>query len=436
MESAAASSHEQRDDVALERAGPSLQDAVEPETGRRNELLLVSFAGTTNVADAVTRVALPLLTLELTRSPVVVTAVTAVLSLPWLVTALHVGVFVDRRNRRSLMVGAEVARLASVGALLVAYLAGNLGLPLIFLVAAILGVADVVAAIAATSIVPTAIPKQRWDRALARIIGIEYLASGFLGAPLGGLLVALGFFAALCSAGAAYLVGGLLLLFLVGDFAVREATERGSVHAEIADGLRFLWGSRLLRTMALLITVMAGCWAAWLALIPVYAVGGPLGLSPEQYGLLLTCLGAGGVVGTVAVGPVNRLLGRRWSMFVDIVGTFALVGMPAALPADPASAWPIAAGAFVAGAGGTMWTVNSRVIAQTLVPNEMLGRFSAASRMVAWGMTPVAAVVVGVLAQAFSYRVAFGSFALVCLALVWPFLRVVTAAAIAEVDRS
>jgi MFS family permease len=432
----AASSVEQGDDVALERAGLSPQDAVEPQTGRRNELLLVSFAGTTNVADAVTRVALPLLTLELTRSPAVVTAVTAVLSLPWLVTALHVGVFVDRRNRRSLMVGAEVARLASVVALLVAYLAGNLGLPLIFLVAAILGVADVVAGIAATSIVPTAIPKQRWDRALARITGIEYLASGFLGAPLGGLLVALGFLAALCSAGAAYLVGGLLLLLLAGDFAVREATERRSVNAEIADGLRFLWDSRLLRTMALLITVMAGCWAAWLALIPVYAVGGPLGLSPEQYGLLLTCLGAGGVVGTVAVGPVNRLLGRRWSMFVDIVGTFALVGMPAALPADPASAWPIAAAAFVAGAGGTMWTVNSRVIAQTLVPNEMLGRFSAASRMVAWGMTPVAAVVVGVLAQAFSYRVAFGAFALLCLALVWPFLRVVTAAAIAEVDRS
>jgi MFS family permease len=432
----AASSVEQGDDVALERAGLSLQDAVEPQTGRRNELLLVSFAGTTNVADAVTRVALPLLTLELTRSPAVVTAVTAVLSLPWLVTALHVGVFVDRRNRRSLMVGAEVARLASVVALLVAYLAGNLGLPLIFLVAAILGVADVVAGIAATSIVPTAIPKQRWDRALARITGIEYLASGFLGAPLGGLLVALGFLAALCSAGAAYLVGGLLLLLLAGDFAVREATERRSVHAEIADGLRFLWDSRLLRTMALLITVMAGCWAAWLALIPVYAVGGPLGLSPEQYGLLLTCLGAGGVVGTVAVGPVNRLLGRRWSMFVDIVGTFALVGMPAALPADQASAWPIAAAAFVAGAGGTMWTVNSRVIAQTLVPNEMLGRFSAASRMVAWGMTPVAAVVVGVLAQAFSYRVAFGAFALLCLALVWPFLRVVTAAAIAEVERS
>jgi MFS family permease len=135
------------------------------------------------------------------------------------------------------------------------------------------------------------------------------------------------------------------------------------------------------------------------------------------------------------VGRINKLLGRRWSMFVDIIGTFALVGMPAVLPEGPSSAWPIAAAAFLAGAGGTMWTVNSRVITQTFVPNEMLGRFSAASRMVAWGMTPIAAAVVGVLAQVFSYRVAFGTFAVLCLVLVYPFLRVVTADAVAAVDR-
>jgi predicted MFS family arabinose efflux permease len=301
--------------------------------------------------------------------------------------------------------------------------------------AGVLGVADVVAGVAGTSIVPSAVPKARWQTALARITGVEYLCSGFLGAPIAGVLVAAGFLLALSAAGAAYLVGALLLFLLVGNFSVRRSPERRSVHAEIADGLRFLLGSRLLRTMALLITVMAGCWAAWLALIPVYAVGGPLGLSPQQFGVLLTSLGAGGVVGTLVVGRVNELLGRRWSMFADIVGTFALVFTPAVLPADPTSAPPIALAAFVAGAGGTMWTVNSRFIVQSVVPDDMLGRFSAASRMVAWGMTPVAAVLVGVLAEVFSFRVAFGAFALLCLSLVYPFLRVVTPDAIADVDR-
>jgi MFS family permease len=416
-------------------AGASAPYEATTNVGRRNESLLILFTATTNLSDAIVRVALPLVTLQITQSPAVVTAVATVLSLPWLVTALHVGVYVDRLNRRSLMVGAEAVRLAAVGALLVAILADVMTLPLIFLVAAFLGVADVVAGLASTSIVPSAIPKQRWQRAVARITGVEYLFNGFVGSPVGGLLVAASFLAALYAAGAAYLMGALLLVLLVGNFGVRRSTEQRSVHVEIKEGLRFLWASSLLRTMALLITIMAGCWAAWLALIPVYAVGGPLGLDPFQYGALLTCLGAGGVVGALVVRRVNDVLGRRWSMFADIAGTFALVAMPAILPAQRASAWPIAAAAFLAGAGGTMWTVNARIIAQTFVPDEMLGRFSAASRMVAWGMTPIAAAVVGVLAQVFSYRVAFGTFALLCLALIYPFLRVMTAAALGEVER-
>ncbi len=404
------------------------------DTGRRNESLLVMFTGATNIADGVTKVALPLLAVRLSHSPLVVTTVAAMLTLPWLLTALHVGVFVDRLNRRTLMIAAETARTVAVAVLLVTWSSGTLSLPVIYLMAFVLGIAEVVALVSGASIVPTAVPRQRWQQASARITGMEYLCNGFLGAPVGGFLVALGFGLALVTTGVIYVLGAVLLALLAGQFAVAPKVERRSVHVEIKDGLAFLWQRKLLRTMALLIMVMAGCWSAWLALIPVYAVGGPLHLSARQFGLLLSCLGAGGVAGAVSVGYVNRLLGRRWSMFVDIIGSFVLVGIPAVLPASPGSAWPIGLAAFVAGAGGTMWTVNSRVITQHLVPPDMLGRFSAASRLVSWGMQPVAAAVAGVLAELVSYRVAFGTFALLCLGLVYPFLRVVTPAAIACAD--
>jgi hypothetical protein len=61
----------------------------------------------------------------------------------------------------------------------------------------------------------------------------------------------------------------------------------------------------------------------------------------------------------------------------------------------------------------------------------MLGRFSAASRLVGWGTAPVAAAVAGVLAGAVGYRAAFAFFAVVCAALVIPYLRVVTREALA-----
>jgi MFS family permease len=402
---------------------------------RRNERLLILFTGTTNTADAVARVTLPLLAVQLTHSPALIAGVAIMMTLPWLLIALHVGVLTDRMNRRSLMVAAELARLVSVGALLLAVAADLTSLVLLYAVALALGVAEVVAQIAAASIIPSAVPKSRWQKVTARMTATEYVSFSFIGAPIGGFLVAAGFTIALGATGLVYVAGAVLLVLLVGNFAVPSTGERRPAHVEIREGLQFLWTHQLLRAMALLITIMAGCWAAWYAILPGYAVGGPLGLVSRQYGFLLTSLGAGGVLGTVLVGPVNRLLGRRWAMFIDILGTVLLVGTPAVLPAMPTSAWAIGAAAFFAGAGGTMWTVNSRVIIQSLVPNELLGRFSAASRLIAWGMTPVAAAIAGVLAQLFSYRLAFGVFAVICALLIYPFLRVVTAESLAPVDR-
>jgi len=408
---------------------------VAPPPPRRNEWLLIGFTGTTNTADAVMRVALPLLATRLTGSPALVAGVVIMLTLPWLVTALHVGVYVDRMNRRSLMVGAEFARMASIAVIAVAVAADLVTLPLVYAVALVLGVAEVVAQLAAAAIIPSVAPKIRWQSLNARLTATEYVTFSFVGAPIGGLLVAAGFGLALGATGAVYLAGAVLLTMLAGDFAVRPSTGRRPAAAEIRDGLRFLWRHRLLRTMAALIAGMAGCWAAWYAIIPAYAVGGPLRLTASQYGFLLTSLGAGGVLGTVLVGPVNRLIGRRWAMFADIVGTVLMVGVPAMLPGRPDSAWLVGAAAFVAGTGGTMWTVNSRVISQSVVPNELLGRFNAASRLISWGMLPVAAAVAGGLAQLFGYRVAFGFFAVLCLLLIHPFLRVVTSAAVGEADR-
>ncbi|GAA2686931.1 MFS transporter [Actinoplanes palleronii] len=402
---------------------------------RRNEWILIAFTIFTNLADAVMKIALPLLAVRLTDSPALVAAVAVLMTLPWLTTALHIGVLVDRWNRRNLMVGAEVTRIAAMAVLLVTVLTGTTSLPLIYVVAFGLGVAEVIALTSAASIVPSAVPRARWQTVTARVTAMEYLCNGFLGAPLGGFLVAAGFALALGATGLVYVLGAVLLLLLAGQFAPGAGQERRSVGVEIKDGLRFLWRTPLLRTMALLIAVMAGCWSAWLAIIPVYAVSGPLALSESQFGLLMTAMGAGGVVGTLLVGPVNRLLGRRWSMFADIIGSFLLVAVPAVVPAAASSAVPVAAAAFVAGVGGTMWTVNSRVIIQSAVPNHMLGRFNAASRLVGWGLTPVAALIAGVLAQTAGYRVAFGVFAAVCLCLVVPYLKVVTDAALTIADQ-
>ncbi|MFD0891607.1 hypothetical protein ACFQ08_44260, partial [Streptosporangium algeriense] len=69
---------------------------------RRNETVLVGFTVATNLADGVAKIALPLLAVELTDSPGLVAGVGLTLTLPWLLASLHVGVLVDRGDRRRL----------------------------------------------------------------------------------------------------------------------------------------------------------------------------------------------------------------------------------------------------------------------------------------------------------------------------------------------
>ncbi|MEU1387972.1 MULTISPECIES: MFS transporter [unclassified Nonomuraea] len=136
-----------------------------------------------------------------------------------------------------------------------------------------------------------------------------------------------------------------------------------------AEGLRCLWRQPLLRLMALALTVLSACWGAWLALVPL-VVTQLMKLEPAQYGLLLSALGAGGLVGAITVTTINRLLGRRWSMLADLIGTAAMV----AAPVFTTNLWIVAAAAFLGGMGGILWTVNARTISQRLVHPGMLGR--------------------------------------------------------------
>ncbi|MEO3839873.1 MFS transporter [Streptomyces sp. CNZ287] len=395
------------------------------DTGRRNTAVLVAFTAVTNLADGVVKMALPLLAVRAGGSPAQVTGVALAISLPWLLVALHAGVLVDRVDRRRLLWIVNVLRLLAMVPLLAAAASGDLSVALLAAAGAAIGVADVVASTAATALVPAAVPPAGRDKANAWVAGAETVFSEFAGPFVGGLLIAVGAGWALGATWAAYAAAALVLLLLAGRFrAGAVAYENGdeapatTVNGQIAEGLRYLWRHRLLRSLSLILTVLSGTWGAWLALIPLYATR-DMGLTPGQYGVLLSALGIGGLLGATTVTWLNRLLGRRRVMLADLFGTAAM----AAVPALTADARAVAAAAFLGGLGGTLWTVNSRTVVQRAVPDAMLGRFSSASRMFAWGAMPLGAGLVGLLAEFAGPRAAFGFFAVASLLTVPFFLR-------------
>ncbi|MGW7293442.1 MFS transporter [Streptomyces xiamenensis] len=394
----------------------------------RNTAVLVGFTAVTNLADGVVKMSLPLLAAQRTDSPLQVTAVALTFTLPWLLFALHIGVLADRADRRRLLWAANALRLAAMGGLTVAAATQGPALPQLLVAGAVLGIADVLAATSASALVPAAVPPARRERANAWMVGAETVGQEFAGPFVGGLLLAAGTSLALGLTGAAYALAALSLLLLAGRFRPApppSGTVPVPTRRRIAEGLRFLWRDPVLRTLSLVVAVLASVWGAWLGLMPLYATT-TMELGPQEYGVLLSALGVGGLIGAVSVTWVNRLLGVRRAMLADLLGTAAMV----ALPALTTNIWAVAAGALLGGTGGTLWAVNARTLAQRRVPDAMLGRYNSAARMFTFGAMPVGTALAGVLAAAGGPRPAFGVFAAAALATLLPFLQHLTGAAL------
>ncbi|WDD93083.1 MFS transporter [Burkholderia sp. FERM BP-3421] len=389
--------------------------------------MLVAFTALTNLADGVTKVALPLMATTLTQSPMQVSGVSLTLTLPWLLVALHVGVLVDRADRRQLLWLANGMRLAAIVTLVLLSLSQGITLPALYVGGLTLGIAEVIALTSAAALIPDAVAPAGRERANAWVAGAETVCNEFCGPLVGGLLVAAGTALALGTVSGAYLIGILVLFLLTGRFRVERAPNAGRepVHQQIVEGLHHLWREPVLRLMAITLTVLCACWGAWLALMPLFATK-VMGLDARGYGVALSALGVGGFVGALSVTTLNRWFGRRAVMFVDLLGTLAMMAVPAAT----LNLWAVAASAFAGGLGGTLWTINARTLSQALVPGSLLGRYNAAARLFGWGAMPIGAGLGGLVAEYFGMRAAFVGFGVATLLLIVPFLCIATPAAL------
>jgi MFS family permease len=369
---------------------------------------LWSASALSNLADGLVKVALPLIAVTLTDAPGLVAGVTLAVTLPWLLFALPAGALADRVDRRLAMVRADLVRAATVAVLAVT---AGLGLEssvaaiwALYAAALLLGTAETVYDTCAQSMLPQVVPRDRLPRANGRLIAAELTANEFVGPPLGGLLVATGIAAAFATPAALWVAAVGALLVLRGSFAVprREPT---TLRADVAEGLRYLWHHRLLRTLAAMTGLFNLATNATFAVFVLYAVGtnSAMGLTGATYGLLLATLAAGNLIGALLADPIIGRLGRSRSLFLGILGGVGLVGVPA-LTTNPLV---IAAAFVIGGLTNALWNVVAVSLRQRITPDRILGRINSSYRLVAWGTRPLGAAAGGLLGQLLGLRAVF-----------------------------
>lgn len=346
-----------------------------------------------NLGDGVVFAAFPLIVASLTRDPIAVSVLAFSLRLPWLLFALPAGVIVDRNDRRRLMVGADLVRAAALGILAVALATGDPSLLVLYLVGFLVGMAETIFDSAAEAFLPAIVETPLLSKANGRLVSARWVANSFIGPPLGALLFAAAIWLPVGVDAITFLVAAILVLTIGGSFAADRAPTTNTMRADIGEGVRWLWNHRLLRTTAL----MAGGYnlvvSGMVAILVLFAQD-EVGLSDLGFGLVLSALGVGGLLGGLVAGRVENRVGTANALILGVV-TAATAATTLGFTSD---AFVMGGAIFAFGITTTVWNVVAISLRQELTPDQLRGRAAAAGKMVAFGAEPIGALIGGLVA--------------------------------------
>jgi MFS family permease len=366
-----------------------------------------------NLGNGVSAVAYPWVASSLTRSPILLSLIGLMSTLPWLLFSLPAGVFIDRFPRRSVIVVTDVFRgiVTAIVAftllfershihLLTTHLVGvqvhtNIALYCLLLVASFLLSCGVVLGNGASqTFVPMIVEGPLLEKANGRMWSAESVADQFIGPPLASLLLGFSIFAPLLFDAASFF-GSAGLIGLIASTLIRPQVKSESVpdfRREIKEGLSWLWQNTFLRNLAIILGAFNFITSIFFSVFILFAQE-DLHTTVFTYGLLVTGTAVGGTLGGIFGPKLTKKLGRG-----KILG-FALVVNPTiSIAMALSSRWEIA---WALGAlemfAAICWNVVTVTLRQEIIPDRLLGRVNSAYRFFGLGTQPLGALLGGAL---------------------------------------
>lgn len=360
-------------------------------------MLLTAAGAVSAIGGRVSRLALPILALGLTGSPAVAGLLAAAQQLPYLLFSLPAGVWVDRADRRRVLVACDLISCALLLSVPLAHALGALSVAQLFAVVFLKGICAVLFAVAELAALPSVVARAQLAPARAVSQGVESAAE-VLGPSLGGLVIGLGGGGVAGAAlaylvdGVSYLASGLAILGVRRPLQAEGRPAAGGLWAALREGMAFLWRSGPLRFLMLL-TASVNCLQAPLYLLTVLVAQDRLGLSAPQLGLVFGAAGGAAVLGAALAPALYRRLPLRAILAGSILTwAGAIVTLALAEGVVPlAAAWVLI---HLCWPAYDVAVVTERLAA---TPDQLHGRVISAFRTVSYGSEPLGAALGGLL---------------------------------------
>jgi MFS family permease len=302
--------------------------AAGPVPLRRNGDFQLLWAGqaVSMLGSQTSRIAYPLLVLAMTGSPAKAGIAGFACMLGYLLLPLPAGGLADRHDRKRIMIGCDAVRLAAVGSIAVAGWLGHISYPQVLVAGFVEGSASVLFGLAQRAALPMLVHESQRSAAVGQNEARNNAAQ-LAGPALGGALFGLSWAAPFGADALSYLAslatlplirtpmqggrgssgpvrGGLRAVLRAGLRAGLRGGLRGGLRADLSEGLAWTWRQPFLRCAAFFS-------AAVNVLLQVLALGLIVvarrdGASAAETGVIVGCMGAGGLAGALCAPWVQR----------------------------------------------------------------------------------------------------------------------------------
>jgi len=338
------------------------------------------------------------LMVQLTDSALLLGAVAGTWAVTFGLGSIPMGMLADRVNRRNLLVLGNGVTLSVVLIVGVLVMTDTVAIWHVLVAGAIDGVLFAVRFPAGQAITARLVPRQHLMNAIS-LNTVSHSLPNVAGPAVGGVLIAiLGIAAAYFVTSGAFLLALLMMLGVAASFGHVERRAASSPMNDLREAYEYLLAHRdlLQLTWAMLIPFILG--QSYVLLLPLF-VEKELGRGPETFGALSATLGAGGVIGAMAVATFGRHRQLALLMFAGVLGT----GICAI--AYGLSQWVPVTGAvlLVAGAAESALFAAYETLLLLRLPDEMRGRVMGLMFAVV-AMFPIGAIVAGAVADVIGLR--------------------------------
>jgi MFS family permease len=342
-----------------------------------------------------TRIATSWLVYRLTGSALLLGTVSFAGQIPTFLVAPFAGVWVDRLNRRQVLVWTQT--LSMIQSLLLAAMTftGHITIGLILFLSVMQGVVNAFDMPARQAFMMEMVG-DRADLGNAIAINSSMVnVARLIGPSLAGMLIAA------TSEGWCFLIDGisyiaviasLLMMQLSATAALRKAT---SMLTELKEGWSYVAGFLPIRTILMLFAVISLMGMPFVVLMPIFAVK-VLNGGPHTLGFLMGAMGVGALVSAISLAARRSVRGliRVIPVAAAVFGV-GLIGFGLSHVF-----WLSMLMVLVAGAGMMQGMAASNTVIQTLVSEDKRGRVMSYYTMAFMGMAPFGSLLAGTLAHA------------------------------------